>query len=311
LVSAAIALSAVVGASILLSAEQQQRSQIPALTAGDAHHEFQLLWPNGAPGARGDEADDKPKITLYRADPATASGAAIIVCPGGQYHDLVDDKEGTQVAEWLNSLGISAFVLQYRLGPRYRHPAPLEDAQRAVRTVRARAPEWGIDPARIGIMGFSAGGHLASTVATHFDAGQPASLDPIERVSSRPDFSVLIYPVISMMDPITHAGSRRNLLGDMPDPKLVAQLSNERQVTAETPPTFLFHTADDPIVVVENSLQFFTALIKARVRGSEIHVFAHGGHGAGLAPDDPALSQWPKLFALWSKNRGLIERSRN
>ena len=219
-----------------------------AITAVDTAHgdrEFHLLWPDGAPGAVGTEAVDKPKITVYRAPADRATGAAVVVCPGGGYHVVAADHEGKQIAEWLNSLGVSAFVLQYRLGERYRHPAPLQDAQRAIRTVRSRAREWGVDPKRIGILGFSAGGHLASTAATHFDDGRPDAADPVERESSRPDFAVLCYPVISLVDPMAHAGSRRYLLGDPPDPALVELLSNERQVTARTPPTFLWHTADD------------------------------------------------------------------
>jgi len=181
---------------------------------------------------------------------------------------LAADHEGKQVAEWLNSLGVSAFVLQYRLGERYRHPAPLRDAQRAIQTVRSRAKEWGVDPARVGVLGFSAGGHLASTAATHFDDGHADDADPVERQPSRPDFAVLCYAVISLADPVAHAGSRRLLLGDSADPALVEQLSNERQVTPRTPPTFLWHTADDASVPVENSILFFEALRKAGVPAS-------------------------------------------
>lgn len=295
-------------ASLACAAASWAQGSYPMTAVDTAHgdREALLLWPEGAPGALGNEAVDKPKITLYRADPARSSGAAVVVCPGGGYGVLAADHEGKQVAEWLNSLGVSAFVLQYRLGPRYHHPAPLQDAQRAIRIVRSRAGSWGVDPSRIGILGFSAGGHLASTAATHFDAGQPGSADPVERVSSRPDFAVLAYPVVSLLDPVAHVGSRQHLLGDNPDPKLVELLSNEKQVTAQTPPTFLFHTADDPGVPVENSLQFFAALRKAGVP-AEMHVFAHGRHGVGLAADDPALSQWPKLCALWMKGRGLLE----
>jgi hypothetical protein len=171
----------------------------------------------------------------------------VVVCPGGGYAKLAMDHEGRQVAEWLNSLGVAAFVLKYRLGPRYRHPAPLEDAKRALRLVRSRASEFRIAPDRIGVWGFSAGGHLASTLATHFDAGNPAAADPIERVSCRPDFAILAYPVISFASEYAHKGSRRNLLGDNPDPALVENLSNEKQVTAQTPPTFLFHTNEDQL----------------------------------------------------------------
>jgi len=281
----------------------------PSSPVDTAHgeREFHLLWPEGAPGALGTEPADRPKITVYRAPSEDANGAAVVVCPGGGYGRLASDHEGRQVAEWLNSLGVSAFVLQYRLGPRYRHPAPLEDAQRAIRLVRARAAEWGIDPARVGILGFSAGGHLASSASTHFDAGRPDAADAVERQGSRPDFAVLLYPVISLDGPSAHSGSRRNLLGDTPDPALVEQLSNERQVSARTPPTFLFHTADDPTVPVQNSLLYFEALRSAGVP-AELHVFAHGRHGVGLALDDPALSAWPRLCAAWLAGRAILRR---
>jgi acetyl esterase/lipase len=269
--------------------------------------EFHLLWPEGAPGALGTGPADRPKLTVYRAPADTATGAAVIVCPGGGYSRLASDHEGRQFGEWFNSLGISAFVLQYRLGPRYRHPAPLQDAERAIRLVRSRAAEWGVDPARVGILGFSAGGHLASTAATHFDDGRPDATDPVERQGSRPDFAVLAYPVVSLSDPPAHSGSRRNLLGEPADPALVDLLSNERHVTARTPPTFLFHTADDAAVPVANSLLFFEALQKAGVP-AELHVFAHGKHGVGLAASDPALSAWPRLCATWMDGLGLRKR---
>jgi acetyl esterase/lipase len=297
----------------LLAAPALAAAQLPTPykpTAVDTAHGDRpvvLLYPDGAPGAVGAEAVDKPKLTLYPAPAATASGAAVVVCPGGGYGVVAADHEGKLVAEWLNSFGVSAYVLQYRLGPRYRHPAPLQDAQRAIRMVRARAAEWTIDPTRVGILGFSAGGHLSSTAATHFDDGQADAADPIERQGSRPDFAVLAYPVISLHDPAAHAGSRRNLLGESPDPALVELLSNERQVTPRTPPTFLFHTADDGAVPVANSLLFFEAMQKAGVPG-ELHVFARGRHGVGLAPDDPALSQWPKLCEWWMRGRGLLDR---
>src|SRR5438445_2845297 len=187
-----------------------------------------ILWPSGAPGAVGKEPNDIPTLTPYFAPKEKATGAAVIICPGGGYTHLADH-EGRPVAEWLNTLGITAFVLKYRLGPRNHHPAPLQDAARAIRTVRARATEWNIDPKRIGILGFSAGGHVASTIGTHFDSGKPDASDPIERVSSRPDLMILIYPVITMRE-FTHAGSRRMLLGDNPSSDLVALLSNEEQV---------------------------------------------------------------------------------
>jgi len=220
-----------------------------------------VLWPGGAPGALGQNPEDVPTITPFIADKKDATGAAVVICPGGGYAHLADH-EGRPVAEWLNTLGISAFVLKYRLGPRYNHPAPLLDAARALRTVRSRAAEWGIDPTKIGILGFSAGGHLASSLGTHFDSGLPNSTDPIERVSSRPDLLVLIYPVISMRE-MGHAGSRRNLLGSTPSAELIALLSNEEQVTKSTPPSFLVHTMTDEAVPVENSMMFAAALRRA------------------------------------------------
>jgi acetyl esterase/lipase len=215
------------------------------------------------------------------------------------------DKEGEQVAAWLNSLGVTAFVLKYRLGPSYHHPIELGDAQRAIRTVRFRAAEYRVDPARIGIMGFSAGGHLASTAGTHFDAGIPGAADPIDRIGSRPDFLVLCYPVISLHDPYAHVGSRVMLLGNAPDPTLVDNLSNESQVTAETPPTFLFHTANDRTVPVENSVNFFLALRKAGVP-AEMHIYESGPHGVGLAATDATLSSWPARLEAWLRSRGLL-----
>ncbi len=262
------------------------------------------LWPGGAPGAMGSSPEDTPTISRYRPA-AASSGAAFVVCPGGGYARLADH-EGHNVAVWLNGLGATAFVLKYRLGPRYRHPAPLQDVARAIRTVRARAKDWGVDPGRIGVIGFSAGGHLASTVATQFDAGNPAAADPVERFSSRPDVAVLAYPVISMEEGITHAGSRTNLLGPNPSPDLVQALSTDRRVTARTPPTFLFHTADDTGVPAQNSLRFAAALRAVRVP-YELHVFETGRHGVGLAPDNPVLSAWPRLLESWLRTRGFVK----
>jgi acetyl esterase/lipase len=266
-----------------------------------------LLWPEGAPGALGSGPEDRPKITIYRAPAASANGAAVVVCPGGGYRTLASDHEGKQVAEWLNTLGVSAFVLQYRVGPRYHHPAPLQDAQRALRLVRARAKEFGVDPSRVGILGFSAGGHLAATTGTHFDDGRRDASDPVERMVSRPDFMVLAYPVMSMTAAFAHRGSVQNLIGDPPDPKLAEHLSNELRVTARTPPAFLFHTADDASVPVENSLVFVQAMHQSGVP-VELHVFPKGRHGVGLAPSDPVLSQWPRLCAAWMRAMGPVER---
>src|SRR5437870_1441725 len=267
-----------------------------------------ILWPNGAPGAVGKEPIDIPTLTPYLAPKEKATCAAVIVCPGGGYSHLADH-EGRPVAEWLNTLGITAFVLKYRLGPSYHHPAPLQDAARAIRTVRARASEWMIDPKRIGIIGFSAGGHVASTIGTHFDSGKPDASDPIERVSSRPDLMILIYPVITMRE-FTHAGSRRMLLGENPSPDLVALLSNEEQVTKETAPVFLVHTANDPAVPVENSLRFAEALKKVGVP-FELNIYERGPHGFGLGGKDPILSTWPQRCAEWLRVHGFMGSATN
>jgi acetyl esterase/lipase len=260
------------------------------------------LWTNGAPGALGTEDVDKPSLTYYL--PKSPIGTAVIVCPGGSYLHLSMEKEGSDIAKWLNSLGISAAVLQYRLGPKYHHPAMIDDAQRAIRTIRSKAPSLHVQPDRIGIWGFSAGGHLASTAATHFDAGNRNAADPIDRASSRPDFAILSYPVISLGE-FAHVGSRTNLLGANPDPKLVEDLSNDQRVTPQTPPTFLFHTTTDATVPVENSVRFYLALRKAGVP-AELHIFQVGPHGVGLAPTDATLSVWPSLLANWLRDRGLL-----
>ncbi|MGB2717395.1 MAG: alpha/beta hydrolase [Vicinamibacterales bacterium] len=266
-----------------------------------------LLWEHGAPGTLGDTDADRPTLTIYRA--RNPVGTGIVVAPGGGYGALALDHEGRQVAAFFNAMGISAFVLKYRLGPRYHHPIQLGDAQRALRTVRARADEFGVSTDRVGMMGFSAGGHLTATAGTHFDAGKADSSDPVERASSRPDFLILGYPVISFDPAIAHAGSMRNLLGEHPDPKLVESLSNDLQVTPQTPPTFLFHTTADAGVPVENSVRFYMALRKAKVP-AEMHLFENGPHGVGLALGDPALSTWPTLLTNWLRGRGLLTKSR-
>lgn len=263
-----------------------------------------LLWPNGAPGALGNEDVDKPTLTAYPAKGTGAVPTGVIVCPGGGYRNLSMVKEGSDVAVWLNHLGISAFVLKYRLGPKYHHPAELNDAQRAIRYVRAHAAEYNIKPNRIGIWGFSAGGHLASTAGTHFDEGKQSASDVLDRQSSRPDFMILAYPVITFHDPLAHVGSRVNLLGEKPSPSLVDEFSNEMQVTANTPPTFLFHTTEDKTVPVENSIMFYSALRKAGVP-AEMHIYLKGAHGVGLAPFDPILRTWPERLADWMKVGGL------
>jgi acetyl esterase/lipase len=267
----------------------------------------ELLWPKGAPGAVGTEPADKPSLTVYLPPSDKATGTAVVVCPGGGYGALADKHEGKDVAEFLNTLGVAAFVLKYRIAPRYKHPAPITDAQRAIRFVRAHAKDYGVKPDRIGIMGFSAGGHLASTAATHFDDGKADADDPIEKAGCRPDFAILCYPVITLEAPYAHVGSRNNLLGKEPDPKLVESLCNEKQVTAKTPPTFLFHTNEDNGVVPENSILFYMALRKAKVP-AELHIYEKGKHGVGLAPGDPVLSGWSTCLAGWLKTRGLLTK---
>jgi acetyl esterase/lipase len=270
-----------------------------------AEPKVELLWANGAPGAVGTDEADKPTLTIWLPAADKANGCAVVVCPGGGYHHLAIDHEGKQIAEWLNTLGVTAFMLKYRIAPRYKHPAPIDDAQRAIRTVRARAAEWKVDPKRVGIMGFSAGGHLTSTAATHFDEGRADAQDSIDKASCRPDFAILCYPVISFTTPYTHAGSKDNLLGKEPDEKLVENLSNELQVTEKTPPTFLFHTSEDSGVLPENSVLFYMALRKAKVP-AELHIYEKGPHGVGLAQKDPILSTWSGRLADWMRGRGLL-----
>ena len=277
-----------------------------AVASFAAPNKVELLWTGGAPGALGVADEDKPSLTIYLPEQAKATGVGVVVCPGGGYQMLAMDHEGRQVAEWLNSLGIAAFVLKYRLGPRYHHPVEMEDGQRAMRFVRFHAKDYGVAADRLGLWGFSAGGHLASTVGTHFDRGNPGAADPIDRESSRPDFMVLAYPVISFTTVYVHKGSMRNLLGDNPDPALAQNLSTELQVTPQTPPTFLFSTDTDEGVPAENSVLFYLALRKNHVP-AEMHIFARGPHGVGLAQKDPALSVWPTLLANWFRAQGILK----
>ena len=271
----------------------------------DAHKPFPL-WPDGAPGALGREPVDVPTLAPYLPPKGKAAGAAVIVCPGGGYTHLADH-EGAPVAEWLNTIGVTAFVLKYRLGPRYHHPAPLQDSARAIRTVRARAAEWGIDPKRIGILGFSAGGHVASTIGTHFDAGKADANDPIERVSSRPDLLMLIYPVITMGDK-GHPGSRQNLLGKHPDAKLVELYSNEKQVTANTPPAFLAHARDDKPVPPENSRMFYEALRAHKVPCRYLER-PSGGHGLN-GYKGPMWDAWQEQSLAWLAEQKMIPKEK-
>ncbi len=262
------------------------------------------LWTTAAPNSFGDADADIPKLLPYLPAPDRATDSAIIICQGGAYNHY-GLREGEPVARWLNSLGISAFILKYRLGPKYHYPVQLQDVQRALRLIRFRASDFHLNPNHIGIIGFSAGGHLAALVSTHFDPGDPAAWDPIDRQSSRPDLTILVYPVITMLDAYTHNISRQELLGDNPDPDLEQETSNELHVTSDTPPCFLVHATDDHTAPVENSLMFAQALQSAGVP-FELHIFDHGKHAFALGGDDPELSTWPKLAAQWLKTRSFL-----
>jgi acetyl esterase/lipase len=262
------------------------------------------LWPNGAPGALGSEHSDRPTLTIYLPESAKASGTGVVICPGGSYARHAMDHEGHQVARLMTSRGIAGFILKYRLGPRYHHPAMLQDVLEAIRHVRARAAAYRVRPDRIGVLGFSAGGHLASSAATLFEASEAKS-SAAASVSARPDFAVLAYPVIVMGDAITHKRSQSNLLGEQPSPAWIDRLSTDRQVTAGTPPTFLFHTNEDTAVPPENSVRFYLALRRAGIP-AELHVYEKGAHGVGLAADDPVLRTWTERLFAWMRIRGLL-----
>ena len=274
------------------------------------------LWRVGkAPGQKAGKPSVKPRwlggiydpwMAVHLPPEDKAVGAAVVICPGGGYGGLAYDHEGIQVARWLNSHGVAGFVLRYRHNP-HRHPIPLGDAQRAIRIVRSRSREWGVDPGRIGILGFSAGGHLAASAATHFDGGKADASDLIDRASCRPDFSILIYPVISMREGVTHRGSRNNLLGRSPDEELVRLMSNELQVTAETPPTFLVHSTNDRAVPLANSKLFHEACRKAGVP-SDLRIYKQGGHGFGLGRKGHDSAEWPARCAEWLKVRKLLDK---
>jgi acetyl esterase/lipase len=264
------------------------------------------LWNGPAPQSHGTAPDDIPTLTVFLPEKSASPTAAIVVFPGGGYAGLAFDYEGINEAEYYQKRGVAGFVLKYRLPVHgYRHPVPLLDAQRAIRLIRNNAA-WNIDPAKIGIMGFSAGGHLASTLETHFDAGDPNAIDPVDKLSSRPDFAVLAYPVISMKAGITHQGSKDNLLGPNPDPALVESLSNETQVTAQTPPTILVHAQDDGLVPIENSRLMYAALQKAGVP-AELDEYPHGGHGFGYGPNQTnAPAGWMDKVYDWLKSQGMM-----
>ncbi len=275
------------------------------------------LWPKGAPGNNECPQPEEtfngkmvrfvsdPTLTIYLPDKSNNTGAAIVICPGGGYALEAMDHEGYAYAEFLQSKGIAGIVLKYRL-PYGHHEIPLMDAQYALRTVRYNAAAWGIDPNKIGISGFSAGGHLASTAATHFDRGKPGSNDPIEKVSCRPDFSVLVYPVITFNEQWGHMGSRENLIGKNHDLKLINYYSNELQVTTETPPTFLILADDDQAVPPRNSIEFYRAL-KEKGVAAELHIFREGGHGFGMTKKNKPHDQWPLLLIDWMKAEKIIK----
>lgn len=283
------------------------------------------LWKGGAPGAKVnptfkttvDDSDGwvkmrfvtDPTLDVYPAPADRANGTAVIICPGGAYWALAIKHEGSDVAHWLNSIGVTAFVLKYRLPDDSimvnKAIGPMEDGQRAIRIVRRDARKWHIDPDRIGIMGFSAGGHLAATLSTQFNY---EAYKPAHPTSAKPDFSILVYPVISMEPGVTHPGSRENLLGKDPSPALVRQFSNELQVTTQTPPTFIALSADDPVVPVEGSFRYAEALIRDHVP-CEFHVYQSGGHGYGLGRTENTESTWPTACQNWLRMRGLLNRS--
>lgn len=262
------------------------------------------LWDGDAPGALGQRVQDVPTLTPFPADPAKKNGASIVILPGGGYGNLAEH-EGTGYAEFFAANGVTAYVLKYRLGSNgYRHPSMLNDVARAVRLVRAFAKRDGLDPTRVGVIGSSAGGHLASTIATHFDAGQSAATDAVERESSRPDVAILCYPVISLGE-FGHAGSRKNLLGDKPDPELLKNLSNELQVTAQTTPSFIWHTVEDKTVPVENAHLFASALRAAGVPYS-LHIYEKGSHGLGLGRPSRPAPPWADQCLYWLKERKFL-----
>jgi len=271
------------------------------------------LWGKDIPGPTSKDPKNVPTLTAWPAPADKANGTAVVVCPGGGYSGRAVSYEGNEIAQWLNARGVTAFVLKYRTANESHitpplDPGPMLDVQRAIRTVRAKAKEYGIDPKRVGVWGFSAGGHLASTAATHFDSGKPDASDPIEKESCGPDFAILAYPVISMKEGVTHGGSRTNLLGKTPDPAKIEFYSNELQVTKDTPPTFLFHTAEDKAVPIKNSELFFEALKKNGVSTSELYTEPKGPHGVGLGQKLNPPSKWPEHLEAWLKARGLLDK---
>lgn len=282
-----------------------------------AEHPVIPLWPEGIPGVKPHTAPDvvdhtgrisevhEPTLTVWPAPAGKANGTAVVICPGGGYAILSAQREGARYAEWLNELGVTCFIVKSRL-KEYGHPAPLRDVLRAMRIVRSRAAEFGVDPQRIGIIGSSAGGHLASSAATLYDHADGKTGAPLDAVSARPDFLLLMYPVILMEGSHIHAGSRDNLISAHPTPELIALLSTDRQVTKNTPPSFIIHAQDDKSVPVENALSFYAALRRAGV-SAEMHLYEKGGHGFAMEATHPPTAQWPQRAETWLRSHGWLK----
>jgi acetyl esterase/lipase len=268
------------------------------------HGQIEYLWPDGASGAVGNEEQDKPHLEMFRGY-GPSPQTAVIVCPGGGYRSLAYAKEGTQIAEWLNLHGITAFVLTYRLTPRYHYPEPILDGYRSVRWVRSHAAEYHIAPDRIGMWGFSAGGHLVGMVGTHFDDGNPQAADPIDRVSDRPDFVISSYGALTLQEGVAKPTAMRNLFANPPTPEELNELSPDLHVTPHTPPFFLYATTPDQSVPVLSAVVFYTALVKAGVP-AEMHIFQTGPHGTALGQSNPELAEWPTLLENWLRLNGWI-----
>ena len=277
---------------------------VPSADIALPHGQIEYLWPDGAPGAVGTEEQDKPHLEIFGAS-GPGMHTAVVVCPGGGYTHLAYEKEGTRIAEWLNLRGITAFVLTYRLGPRYLYPAPILDGYRSVRWVRSHAQQYNIAPDRIGMWGFSAGGHLVGIVGTHFDEGNAQAADPIDRVSDRPDFVISSYGGLTLQAGVAKPTAMSGLIGDHATQELKDEMSPDKHVTAHTPPYFIYATTPDQSVPVLSSVVFYSALVRAGVP-AELHIFEEGPHGTALAQNYPALSAWPELLENWLRLNGWI-----
>jgi acetyl esterase/lipase len=305
-----VAVSFFLFAFAMLDAHAQSAPQTPGAPVAAApdpalpHGQIQYLWPNGAPGAVGTEEQDKPHLEIFTGY-GPAPHAAVVVCPGGGYRNLAYEKEGTQIAEWLNLRGITAFVLTYRLTPRYHYPEPILDGYRSVRWVRSHAAEYKVAPDRIGMWGFSAGGHLVGMVGTHFDDGNPQAADPIDRISDRPDFVISSYGALTLRTGVARDGALSSFFANPPSPEVLKDVSPDLHVTPRTPPFFLYATTPDQSVPVLSAVVFYTALVKAGVP-AEMHIFQTGPHGTALGQSNPELAEWPKLLENWLRINGWI-----